>query len=96
MGPIKSAMSEHYNNNGVFPASNADAGLLPPNAYSGNYVISMSVTGDTVSILYGNNANMSINGEVVNLIASDNLGSLEWTCASGGVISDTYLPVICR
>jgi len=65
-------------------------------SYTGNYVDSISVSGDVISIQYGNNANAEINGWAVTITATANEGSMSWACASGGIISDTYLPSSCR
>lgn len=95
-GPLQSAVAEYYNDQGAFPADNTEAGILPADNYTGKYVDSVSINGAVISILYGNDANAQINGETVELTAVAALGSLEWDCASGGVIDDTLLPQICR
>lgn len=95
-GPVQSAVAEYYNDQGAFPADNTIAGILPADSYTGKYVDSVSVNGAVISILYGNDASAQINGETVTLTAVAALGSLNWDCASGGVIDDTLLPQICR
>lgn len=95
-GPVQNAVAVYHNDTGAFPIDNADAALYPAGSYSGNYVDSISVDGAVISIQYGNKASAQISGESVTLTASANAGSLSWTCASGGVISDTYLPSVCR
>jgi len=70
--------------------------LLTPTSYAGSYVTSISVTGDTIAIQYGNKANAEISGWTVSVIAQDNLGSMEWGCESGGTIPTKYLPSACR
>ena len=95
-GPLQSAVAEYYNDRGAFPADNNDAGILAANNYSGQFVSGISINGAVISILYGNRASAQIAGETVTLTAVPNLGSLNWDCASGGVIPDTLLPQICR
>ena len=95
-GPLKNAVATYAIDRGAFPADNADAALLPPASYTGKYVDSISVNGNTISILFGNDANASINGQVLNLVAVNNGGSVSWDCVSGGVISATHLPGACR
>jgi len=95
-GPFKNAVAAFHKETGVFPVGNADAALDLPASYTGNYVDSISVSGDVISILYGNNANAEINGWTVTITATANEGSMNWACASGGIISDTYLPSSCR
>ena len=93
---FKTAVSEFVTTKGVFPADNADAGLSAPGNYVGKYVDSVSVAGAVVSIQYGNDAHAQINGETVILTALDAGGSVDWTCTSGGVIPDIYLPNSCK
>ncbi len=93
---VKVAVAEYHDQFGTFPANNSDATLGPPANYTGSYVDSISVTGAVISIQYGNGANAAINGETVTITAVSNPGSLEWVCATGGTISETYLPTSCR
>ena len=95
-GPLQSAVAEFHNDSGAFPIDNADAALEAAGGYTGNFVESISVNGAVISIEYGNKASAKISGQTVTLTAMSNLGSLSWNCASGGVISDAYLPSICR
>ncbi len=95
-GPLQSAVAEFYNDRGAFPADNNDAGILAANNYTGQFVSGISINGAVISIMYGNRASAKIAGETVTLTAVPDLGSLNWDCASGGVIPDTLLPQICR
>jgi type IV pilus assembly protein PilA len=95
-GPLQYAVAAYHKDRGVFPADNAAAALLTPDSYSGSYVESMSVNGAVISIFYGNKANAQISGSTVTITAISNPGSMSWTCASGGIISDSFLPSSCR
>jgi len=95
-GPVKNAVAEFVNDNGAFPADNSDAALYSATSYAGSYVQSISVTGAVISVQYGNQANALISGETVTLTAVVNDGSLTWACASGGTISELYLPSSCK
>jgi len=95
-GPLTIAVAEFHNQSGAFPIDNADAALEAAGGYSGNYVDSISVNGAIISILYGNNANAKISGQTVTLTAMGTRGSVSWTCASGGGISESYIPPSCR
>ena len=95
-GSLKTAVAEYHSETGTYPANNAEAALESPGSYSGNYVSSITVSGAVISIQFGNQANSVINGETLEITAANNVGSLGWTCATGGVISDTYLPAACR
>jgi len=96
VGPVKQAVVEFHKDSGVYPANNAEAALQTPTNYTGSYVTSISVSGATISILYGNKANAEISGWTVSVIAQDNAGSTSWVCESGGTIPTKYLPSACR
>ncbi len=96
-GGARSAVTEYYQDRGVFPTDNAEAGLDTPGNITGKYVISVSVdSSGVVTILYGNDAHPFINGETVILTATDHVGSVGWACASGGVIQAKHMPSGCR
>ena len=95
-GAAKSAVTEYYQNRGAYPTDNVEAGVSVPADIEGRYVESVSVGGDVITILYGNQANAQIDGETVTLSATDHLGSVGWDCASGGVISAKHMPSACR
>jgi type IV pilus assembly protein PilA len=92
----KTAVAEYFHEQGAFPADNTTAGLGPAANIQGNYVSSVAVNGAVISILFGNKANPQINGQSIIMTATDNVGSLRWTCASSGVIDAKYLPAACR
>ena len=95
-GPAQTAVAAYVYDYGTFPTDNNDAALEVATNYSGSYVSSISVSGAVISIQFGNNANAQIDGETITLTAVDNAGSLGWTCASGGVIKNVYLPSSCK
>ncbi len=96
-GSAKVAATEYFQDRGVFPIDNAEAGLAAAGDISGQYVVSVSVdSSGVVTILYGNDAHAFINGETVILTATNHVGSVGWACASGGVIQAKHLPSACR
>ncbi len=96
-GGAKSAVTEFYQDRGTFPANNAEAGLDAPTNIIGKYVVSVSAdSSGVITILYGNAAHPFISGETVLLTATDNVGSVGWACASGGVIQAKHMPSACR
>jgi type IV pilus assembly protein PilA len=95
-GPFKTSVAAFHKETGVFPAGNAEAAMGLATSYTGNYVDSISVSGDVITIQYGKNANAEINGWTVTIKATANAGSMSWVCASGGIISVEYLPSSCR
>lgn len=92
----KVAVAEFYQNRGVFPADNTEAGLEAAGNIQGTYVSSVTAAADIITIQYGNAANVNIMGETIIVTAVDNLGSVSWVCASGGVIEVKHLPAACR
>ena len=94
--PLKTAVASFHSVNGTFPIDNADAALQVAGNYVGKYVDSISVNGAAILIQYGNDANVQISGQTVTLTATNNEGSVSWTCASGGYILEIYLPSSCR
>lgn len=95
-GPVQNAVAEYRLEYGVFPADNTAAAADIATAYRGKYVSSITIAGAVVSIQYGNDANGQINGQTLELTAISNAGSVEWSCATGGVIPTGYLPAACR
>jgi len=95
-GPIQNAVASFHKEKGTFPVDNADAALELPASYAGSYVSSISVSGAVISVQYGNKANAEISGWDILITATSNTGSIGWTCSSGGIISDNYLPSACR
>ena len=95
-GPLKNAVVVYHGDNGTFPADNAAAALEVNTDYAGNFVNSVTVNFADIEVEYGNFANAAIDGETVVLTAVVYDGSVSWSCASGGVILDVYLPSACK
>jgi type IV pilus assembly protein PilA len=95
-GSAKSAVTEYYQDQSLFPTDNAQAGLEAPANITGKYVDSVSISGAVISVQYGKDANSQIIGQTVTLTAIDNLGSVSWVCATGGFIQLKHLPRVCR
>ena len=93
----KSAATEFFQNRGVFPTSNAEAGVEAAANIQGKFVDSVTVIDDVITVQYGNEANAQILGETITLTAdTTTAGSVKWVCACGGVIQDKHLPAACR
>jgi type IV pilus assembly protein PilA len=96
---VKNAATEYYQDRGAMPPDNNAAGLSPAGEIQGKYVSSVGVSGGdgVITITYGKDANAVINGETVTLTAdTSDPGSVQWVCASGGVIEAKHLPTPCR
>ena len=100
----KAAVTEYYQDQGVFPANNATAGLEAAANITGKYVSLVTVTAvgvtGVVTITYSNTAPRSANAKINNatllMTATDNLGSVSWTCSKGAVLQDKWIPAACR
>ena len=95
----KNAVTEFYQDRGRMPANNDEAGLSASNTIQSNYVSSVAVGNQdgVITITFGNRVNVQILDETVTLTADTTAaGSLQWVCASGGVIQPKNLPSSCR
>jgi len=95
-GGAKAAVTEFYQDRGVYPTDNAEAGLEAAANILGKYVASVAAANNVITVTYGIDAHAIINGQSVTMTAQDNLGSVSWACASGGGIADKHLPAACR
>ncbi len=96
-GGARAAVTDYYQNYGVFPADNKEAGISAADEIKGNYVRSVTVAENVISILYGKDANSRIAGERISLVANaTSVGSIVWLCESAGVVPDKYVPTACE
>jgi len=95
-GAAKAAVTEFYQDQGVFPADNATAGLEIPGNITGKYVTQVAVANNVITVTYGNDANANIAGATLTMTALDNAGSVSWTCANGAGLQNKWLPAACR
>jgi len=93
----KAAVTEYYQDQGVFPADNATAGIETPNTITGKYITSVTViAGGQIQVLYGRDVNTKILGATLTMSAVPNLGSVQWTCTGDATLVDKWLPPACR
>ena len=96
----KAAITEYYQNNGVMPGTNANAGISASNTITGNYVSDVAVQANgLVQVTYnGPRVNQIISGDMLVLSPTTNTGSVEWACKAGGAsaLDPKYLPSTCR
>jgi len=93
----KVAVTEFFQDRGVFPTNNTAAGVEAATDIQGKYVSSITVADDVITVQYGNEVNAQVFGETITLTAdTTSAGSVKWVCASGGVIQDNHLPAACR
>ncbi len=91
----KASVAEYYVENGAWPSNNGDAGLADKHDIMGKYTEHVSVKDNVIEIKYEYDANVNIHGDKIDLTATDNNGSISWTCAGDG-IADNHLPAACR
>lgn len=100
VGGAKAAVTEFYQDRGVFPTDNTEAGLEVAANIKGKYVTSVGVAGAVATVIYGGiagDAHALITGKSITLTAVDNAGSVSWTCSgAAGGIADKHLPAACR
>jgi type IV pilus assembly protein PilA len=96
-GACKAAVTEYYQDQGVFPADNATAGLEAAANIRGKYTTQVEVTaGGICGATYGNDANAKIGGAVLSMQPFDRDGSVEWQCSGDATLVDKWLPAACR
>ncbi len=96
-GGSKTAITEYYQDTGVFPTTNIMAGLETNTNIKGKYVTQVTVGANgVVTVTYGGSANANITGATLTLTPFDNLGSVSWTCANGAGLANKWLPASCR
>lgn len=92
-GGAKSAVTEYYSSNGVWPTSNAQAGLASSASITGNAVRSVAVSGSgTITVTF--NTKVTAASTVI-LKGTDATGSVTWDC-KGGTLLAKYRPANCR
>lgn len=94
----KAAVAEFYQDQGTYPTGNTNAGLEGAANITGKYVTSVAVgnADGIITVTYGKDANNNIQNATLTMTASDNLGSISWTCAAGNLLVDKWLPAACR
>ena len=90
------AVTDFYMNTGGWPSDNTAAGLAIPTEISGDFTAQVTVVDNVINVQYGNNAHSEISGQTITLTGFDNDGSVDWSCASAGVIQDQNMPAACR
>ncbi|APG04729.1 prepilin-type N-terminal cleavage/methylation domain-containing protein [Luteibacter rhizovicinus DSM 16549] len=97
----KTAVSEFYNNTGRWPSTQTSAGLPAVTSVTGKYVTQVDASTDKGKITAtfgGAEVNSKISGKKLVLSATDNGGSISWSCktSAGTDVPDAYLPTSCR
>ncbi|EMS6470542.1 pilin [Neisseria gonorrhoeae] len=77
----KSAVTEYYLNNGIWPENNTSAGVASSDKIKGKYVKSVTVAKGVVTAqMASSNVNNEIKGKKLSLWARRQDGSVKWFC----------------
>ncbi|ENW5023365.1 pilin [Neisseria gonorrhoeae] len=77
----KSAVTEYYLNNGIWPENNGDAGVASPSDIKGKYVKQVEVkNGVVTATMKPDGVNNEIKGKRLSLWAKRQDGSVKWFC----------------
>ncbi|ENX2625790.1 pilin, partial [Neisseria gonorrhoeae] len=77
----KSAVTEYYLNNGIWPEDNTSAGVASSSSIKGKYVKSVTVAKGVVTAeMASSNVNKEIQGKKLSLWAKRQDGSVKWFC----------------
>ncbi len=77
----KSAVTEYYLNNGIWPENNASAGVASSSSIKGKYVKEVKVeNGVVTATMNSSNVNNEIKGKKLSLWAKRQDGSVKWFC----------------
>ncbi|HFA5091592.1 TPA: pilin, partial [Neisseria gonorrhoeae] len=77
----KSAVTEYYLNNGIWPANNGDAGVASSDKIKGKYVESVTVEKGVVTAqMASTGVNKEIKDKRLSLWAKREDGSVKWFC----------------
>ncbi|EOG0612627.1 pilin [Neisseria gonorrhoeae] len=77
----KSAVTEYYLNNGIWPENNGDAGVASSSSIKGKYVQKVEVNNGVVTAtMASSNVNKEIKDKRLSLWAKRQDGSVKWFC----------------
>jgi len=88
----KTAVTEYFSSNNVWPNGNASAGLANASSITGNAVKAVAVNASQITITY--NERVSDNATLV-LQGAVSGGSITWAC-TGGNVASSVRPSNCR
>jgi len=96
-GGAKAGVTEYYQDRGVMPTSNTQAGLAAGNQIVGKYVDGVTVGAlGVITVGYGNSAHATLApGDLLLTPSTAAVGSVQWIC-TGSSIANKHLPAACR
>jgi type IV pilus assembly protein PilA len=90
----KQAVSEYYISEGVYPSTNANAGLGVSTTINGANVASVAVGAAGLITITFNGVDATLGTNAVLLTPSTVGGAIKWRCSSN--LADQYMPSTCR
>ena len=93
----KAAVTEYYQDAGVYPDDNATAGVSAPGEITGKYVSQVEVVANgNIEVTYGGDVNLKIMNAVLTMSPTDTVGGIRWDCTGDATLVDKWLPPVCR
>ena len=93
----KVAATEYFQDHGVFATTNNAAGLEAGANIVGDYVTQVQLgAGGVIQVTFGNESHPDINGAVLSITPTSNLGSVSWDCTGDAQLPNKYVPGSCR
>jgi type IV pilus assembly protein PilA len=93
----KAAVTEYYQDQGVYPADNATAGLSAAATITGKYVSQVEVVaGGQIEVTFGRDVNAKIFNAKMIMRPNDYDGSVAWECTGDATLVNKWLPPACR
>lgn len=92
----KGAVTEYYADKGVFPGSNASAGIAAASDISGKYVAQVAVgtSGVITATMKASQVAAGITSTTLSLTPTASSGAVKWACTSSA--QNKYVPAACR
>ena len=92
----KGAVTEYYADKGVFPDSNASAGIAADSDISGKYVAQVAVgtSGVITATMKASQVAAGITSTTLSLTPTASSGAVKWACTSSA--QNKYVPAACR
>ena len=92
----KGAVTEYYADKGVFPGSNASAGIAAASDISGKYVAQVAVvtSGVITATMKASQVAAGIASATLSLTPTASSGAVKWACTSSA--QNKYVPAACR
>ena len=98
-GGAKTAVTEFYSSNNVWPLDNTSAGLPSPGDINGNTVDSVTVSNGKITVVVNDKVEKTAGSKDLVLSPSATGGSINWSCKRGTgatTIDAKFLPTECR